>query len=93
MPDRRFPLVMLAGLPPSHGTISTGRQAVMQLPDACQLTNTVPCSPLPAPGLPQMRSATMWLGIAGGVLMAVLLFAGVKGSLVIGILFVTIISW
>ncbi len=40
-----------------------------------------------------MRSATMWLGMAGGVLMAVLLFAGVKGSLVIGILFVTIISW
>ena len=35
----------------------------------------------------------MWLGIAGGVLMAVLLFAGVKGSLVIGILFVTVISW
>lgn len=41
----------------------------------------------------QMRSATMWLGLAGGALMSVLLFAGVKGSLVIGIVFVTVISW
>ena len=35
----------------------------------------------------------MWLGISGGILMALLLFAGVKGALVIGILFVTVISW
>jgi AGZA family xanthine/uracil permease-like MFS transporter len=40
-----------------------------------------------------MRSPTMWLGIAGGVLMSLLLFAGVKGSMVMGIIFVTVISW
>lgn len=57
-------------------------------------TNPQPPFPLPLPCLAmQMRSATMWLGIAGGILMAILLFAGVKGSLVIGILFVTVISW
>ncbi|GAB4814177.1 hypothetical protein N2152v2_001223 [Parachlorella kessleri] len=53
--------------------------------------------PLPATvhgcGHGTMRSATMWLGISGGILMALLLFAGVKGALVIGILFVTVISW
>ena len=49
-------------------------------------------SPLHPRGL-QMGSATMWLGIAGGVLMALLMSLGVKGGLVIGIFFVTIISW
>ena len=33
----------------------------------------------------QMRSPTMWLGIAGGLLMAILLYMGIKGSLIIGI--------
>jgi hypothetical protein len=40
-----------------------------------------------------MRSATMWLGIGGGVLMALLAARGVKGALFIGIAFVTVISW
>ncbi|KAI3428804.1 hypothetical protein D9Q98_007621 [Chlorella vulgaris] len=40
-----------------------------------------------------MRSPTMWLGIAGGFLMCILLYMGVKGSLILGIFFVTIISW
>ncbi len=39
----------------------------------------------PPPPSPQMRSPTMWLGIAGGLLMAMLLYMGVKGSLIIGI--------
>lgn len=33
-----------------------------------------------------MRSPTMWLGVAGGFLMAILLYMGVKGSLILGIL-------
>lgn len=41
----------------------------------------------------QMRSPTMWLGIAGGFISAILLYMGVKGALIIGIAFVTIISW
>lgn len=40
-----------------------------------------------------MRSPTMWLGISGGVLMALLMAAGVKGPLFIGIAFVTMVSW
>ena len=46
-----------------------------------------------APCRSQMRSATMWLGIAGGYLMAVLMYMGVKGSLIIGIAFITVVSW
>jgi AGZA family xanthine/uracil permease-like MFS transporter len=41
----------------------------------------------------EMRSATMWLGFAGGLLMAGLTAAHVRGSLFLGIAFVTIISW
>jgi AGZA family xanthine/uracil permease-like MFS transporter len=41
----------------------------------------------------EMRSATMWLGFAGGLIMAYLLIAGIPGSLFIGIAFVTVISW
>ena len=40
-----------------------------------------------------MRSATMWLGVGGGVLMALLTARGVKGALFIGIAFVTAVSW
>lgn len=35
----------------------------------------------------------MWLGIAGGILMAFLLFVGIKGAVITGMAFVTIISW
>ena len=45
-----------------------------------------PATPRPRPCPPtQMRSPTMWLGIAGGFLMCILLYMGVKGSLIIGI--------
>ena len=48
-----------------------------------------PPNPLPpslsAGSTLQMRSPTMWLGIAGGFLMCILLYMGVKGSLIIGI--------
>jgi AGZA family xanthine/uracil permease-like MFS transporter len=40
-----------------------------------------------------MRSATTWLGIAGGFLMVVLMGRNFKGAISIGILFVTFISW
>ena len=41
----------------------------------------------------EMRSASMWLGIAGGFISAFALYAGVKAPLFLGIAFVTIISW
>ena len=41
----------------------------------------------------EMKSATMWLGIAGGFLMAFLAASSVRGALFIGIVFVTVISW
>ncbi|KDD74620.1 hypothetical protein H632_c1178p0, partial [Helicosporidium sp. ATCC 50920] len=40
-----------------------------------------------------MRSGTTWLGIGGGLLMAVLMARKVRGSLLLGILFVTFVSW
>ncbi|KAL4443804.1 hypothetical protein ABPG75_011541 [Micractinium tetrahymenae] len=40
-----------------------------------------------------MRSATLWLGIAGGMLMTVLMAKNAKGAIMVGILFVTFISW
>ena len=40
-----------------------------------------------------MRSPTMWLGIMGGMLMAILMAKGVRGSMIIGICFITFISW
>eukprot|EP00798_Chlamydomonas_sp_ICE-L_P022192 gene22192-29252_t len=41
----------------------------------------------------QVRSPTLWLGIAGGFLMVVLMMSKVKASILYGILFVTFISW
>jgi len=41
----------------------------------------------------EMRSASLWLGIAGGFISAFALYAGVKAPLFLGIAFVTIISW
>ncbi|GLI63103.1 hypothetical protein VaNZ11_006007 [Volvox africanus] len=41
----------------------------------------------------RMRSASMWLGIMGGVLMVLLMARGFRGAIVIAILFVTFISW
>jgi xanthine/uracil/vitamin C permease (AzgA family) len=41
----------------------------------------------------QLQSMTMWLGIFGGALMVILMVQGVKASILIGILFVTFISW
>lgn len=41
----------------------------------------------------KMRSASMWLGIMGGVLMVLLMARGFRGAIMIAILFVTFISW
>jgi len=41
----------------------------------------------------EMRSPTMWLGIAGGILSSLLLVWRVKGALFWGVLFVTVIAW
>jgi adenine/guanine/hypoxanthine permease len=41
----------------------------------------------------QMRNPRMWLGIAGGLLTAMLMMYRVRGALIIGILLVAIISW
>lgn len=41
----------------------------------------------------EMRSPTMWLGISGGIIMSLLTVWRVKGALIIGVAFVTIISW
>ncbi|PRW05836.1 Adenine guanine permease AZG1 [Chlorella sorokiniana] len=88
-------LVTLGGCPVSH------RNYLYAFPE--RLTpDTFPTydvADLPAPATvygcmdETMRSPAMWLGIAGGFLMCILLYTGIKGSLIIGIAFVTIISW
>ncbi|KAG1679264.1 hypothetical protein FOA52_009294 [Chlamydomonas sp. UWO 241] len=41
----------------------------------------------------KMRSATMWLGIMGGALMVLLMVRKINAAILVGILFVTFISW
>ena len=41
----------------------------------------------------QMESATLWLGLAGLAIMTILMSRGFRGSIIVGILFVTFISW
>jgi xanthine/uracil/vitamin C permease (AzgA family) len=41
----------------------------------------------------QMRSGYIWLGIAGGFLMVILMMRNAKAAILFGILFVTFISW
>ncbi|KAL6762610.1 xanthine/uracil/vitamin C permease-like protein [Haematococcus lacustris] len=41
----------------------------------------------------RMRSATTWLGICGGLLMVLLMGRDFRGAIMIGILFVTVVSW
>lgn len=40
-----------------------------------------------------MHLATLWLGIAGITIMAMLMARKVKGAIMVGILFTTFISW
>ncbi|PNW81797.1 hypothetical protein CHLRE_06g260700v5 [Chlamydomonas reinhardtii] len=41
----------------------------------------------------KMRSASLWLGICGGILMVLLMARGFRGAIMVAILFVTFISW
>lgn len=41
----------------------------------------------------RMQSASMWLGVAGFLLVAVLMQRRVKGAIMVGIVFVTVIAW
>ncbi|KAG2438485.1 hypothetical protein HXX76_005038 [Chlamydomonas incerta] len=41
----------------------------------------------------KMRSASLWLGISGGILMVLLMARGFRGAIMVAILFVTFISW
>jgi hypothetical protein len=40
-----------------------------------------------------MQSATLWLGISGGIIMIIFMIQGVRASILWGILWVTFISW
>ncbi|KAG2430674.1 hypothetical protein HYH02_013671 [Chlamydomonas schloesseri] len=41
----------------------------------------------------KMRSASLWLGICGGIFMVLLMARGFRGAIMVAILFVTFISW
>ncbi|KXZ42888.1 hypothetical protein GPECTOR_112g258 [Gonium pectorale] len=44
-------------------------------------------------GQMKMRSASLWLGIVGGLLMVLLMARGFRAAIMIAILFVTFVSW
>lgn len=59
-----------------------------------------PLPNLPAPGSNyqcvgghKLHGATTWLGLAGFLLMVVLMSRGFRGAIVVGVLFSTIIAW
>ncbi|CAI9113002.1 OLC1v1013521C1 [Oldenlandia corymbosa var. corymbosa] len=66
-------------------------------PDPNTLVTTAACSSVdPVTGActgGQMRSPTFWLGLVGFVITSYGLMKDVKGSMIYGILFVTLISW
>lgn len=71
----------------------TGRQAdVMLLPSAVGL-HLLLLLLLVLLQSKRMHSASLWLGIAGLTLMVLLMGRRFKGSIMVGILFVTFISW
>ena len=41
----------------------------------------------------RMENATVWLGLSGLVLIALLMSRSVKGPIALGIMFVTVVSW
>lgn len=69
----------------------SGAVTTLNLSNSAQVTESSPSVYACEGG--EMRSATMWLGFAGGLLMAGLTAGHVRGALFIGICFVTIISW
>ncbi|KAL4442024.1 hypothetical protein ABPG77_011285 [Micractinium sp. CCAP 211/92] len=102
-------LVTLGGCAPEYRTnqytISGSAIASVGSPDSiCYIDSTtgnvtangglfVPSDSYSCASAGVMRSATMWLGIAGGMLMTVLMAKNGKGAIMVGILFVTFISW
>ncbi|KAK9908098.1 hypothetical protein WJX75_002714 [Coccomyxa subellipsoidea] len=65
----------------------------------CTVSNGAPVTNLPPPSSnffcdgDKMESGTMWLGIAGLVIIGILMSRSFKGSIIIGIAFVTVIAW
>jgi len=55
----------------------------------CVFSDTYTCDVLDG----KMTGATTWLGIVGGLIMVILMCYKVQSSFIVGILFVTIISW
>jgi AGZA family xanthine/uracil permease-like MFS transporter len=41
----------------------------------------------------RMHSATLWMGIVGFAVMTILMAKKVKGAIMLGIVFVTVVSW
>eukprot|EP01023_Acetabularia_acetabulum_P020667 TRINITY_DN207_c0_g1_i14.p1 TRINITY_DN207_c0_g1~~TRINITY_DN207_c0_g1_i14.p1 ORF type:complete len:563 (+),score=126.84 TRINITY_DN207_c0_g1_i14:182-1870(+) len=56
-------------------------------------TNLPPSSPNYACVGDKMVNPALWLGLSGLAIMAILMVRGVKGAVMIGIIFVTVIAW
>lgn len=95
-------LVTLGGCPPEYRNYqyswddsSIGSACIVNSTGGADINpNTwVPSGTFSCDSAGVMRSATMWLGISGGMLMAFLLAKGVRGAMMAGIAFITFISW
>jgi hypothetical protein len=79
--------------------VSEGRsRAVRCVPAAAALSpsstkSTAPAHDARAPLLASRHSPTLWLGVAAFLIIAVLMSKRVKGSIMAGIVFATVVSW
>lgn len=90
-------VVTIGGCPASNQvptyTIADPSNVCQEQPDGSWLAVLGNAAPNYACVGAKMRSPTLWLGIAGFIIVAVLMQRKVKGSIMIGIVFVTAIAW
>jgi AGZA family xanthine/uracil permease-like MFS transporter len=79
----------LGGCPEEKRTPMTPYTVACQEVGFCKLSDSYTCDELGG----QMESGTVWMGILGTAIMAILLAYKVNSSFIIGIAFVTILSW
>lgn len=81
--------VTLGGCPPEKRTPMVAYTNLCKNAGFCKVSEAYTCDDLGG----QMTSPTVWIGLFGFVLMAILLSYKIRSSFIIGISFVTIISW
>ncbi|KAL3161762.1 hypothetical protein ABBQ38_008857 [Trebouxia sp. C0009 RCD-2024] len=87
-------IVTLGGCPAAHQQVS---YTITDTSGICLPGSTLPELPPPSSAVHcdghKMTAASTWLGLAGLAIIAVLMQRQVKGAIIVGLLFVTFISW